>query len=113
MLFGLTGTTLYYVLQNVGLTLTSVSSTVLILSIIPALTTILAVILLKEHYRQEPDHRHYPGDGGRSAGKHPGRAKRNVRAPAAGQPADLHQRAVVGDLHHPGAQDVQRASRHW
>ena len=48
MLFGLTGTTLYYVLQNVGLTLTSVSSTVLILSIIPALTTILAVIFLKE-----------------------------------------------------------------
>ncbi len=35
MLFGLTGTTLYYVLQNVGLTLTSVSSTVLILSSVP------------------------------------------------------------------------------
>jgi drug/metabolite transporter (DMT)-like permease len=48
MLFGLTGTTLYYVLQNVGLTLTSVSSTVLILASVPALTTILAVIFLKE-----------------------------------------------------------------
>lgn len=48
MLFGLTGTTLYYVLQNVGLTMTSVSSTVLILSVVPALTTVLAVIFLKE-----------------------------------------------------------------
>lgn len=48
MLFGLTGTTLYYALQNVGLTLTSVSSTVLILSIVPALTSVLAVIFLKE-----------------------------------------------------------------
>ena len=48
MLYGLTGTTLYYALQNIGLTYTSVSSTVLILSIVPALTTVLAVIFLKE-----------------------------------------------------------------
>ncbi len=46
--FGLTGTTLYYALQNVGMTLTSVSSTVLILSSVPALTAVLAVIFLKE-----------------------------------------------------------------
>jgi drug/metabolite transporter (DMT)-like permease len=48
MLFGLTGTTLYYALQNLGMTFTSVSSTSLILSIVPVLTTILAVIFLKE-----------------------------------------------------------------
>ncbi len=48
MLFGLTGTTLYYAFQNIGMTYTSVSSTVLILAIVPALTTILAVIFLKE-----------------------------------------------------------------
>lgn len=49
LLFGLTGTTLYYGLQNVGLTYTSVSSTVLILASVPALTTLLAVIFLGEH----------------------------------------------------------------
>jgi drug/metabolite transporter (DMT)-like permease len=48
ILFGLTGTTLYYALQNVGMTYTSVSSTSLILSITPALTTLLAVLFLKE-----------------------------------------------------------------
>jgi drug/metabolite transporter (DMT)-like permease len=48
MLFGLTGTTLYYALQNVGLNYTSVSSTVLILAIVPAITAVLAVIFLKE-----------------------------------------------------------------
>jgi len=48
ILFGLTGTTLYYALQNVGMTYTSVSSTVLILSIVPALTSVLAVVFLKE-----------------------------------------------------------------
>lgn len=48
VLFGLTGTTLYYILQNYGLSLTTVSATTLILSIVPALTTILAVIFLKE-----------------------------------------------------------------
>ncbi len=48
VLFGLTGTTLYYALQNVGMTFTSVSSTSLILAIVPALTTLLAVIFLKE-----------------------------------------------------------------
>ncbi|MCE1252506.1 MAG: DMT family transporter [Anaerolineae bacterium] len=46
--FGLTGTTLYYALQNLGLSYTSVSSTVLILSIVPAVTAVLAVIFLKE-----------------------------------------------------------------
>jgi len=51
MLFGLTGTTLYYALQNVGMTFTSVSSTVLILAIVPALTTALAVLILKESLR--------------------------------------------------------------
>ncbi|NPV40839.1 MAG: DMT family transporter [Anaerolineae bacterium] len=48
LLFGLTGTTLYYALQNVGMTFTSVSSTSLILASVPALTTLLAVIFLKE-----------------------------------------------------------------
>ena len=48
MLFGLTGTTLYYALQNIGLTYTTVSSTALILAILPATTTVLAVIFLKE-----------------------------------------------------------------
>lgn len=49
LLFGLTGTTLYYALQNAGLNYTSVSSASLILSIIPAITAVLAVIFLKEH----------------------------------------------------------------
>jgi drug/metabolite transporter (DMT)-like permease len=49
LLFGLTGTTLFYALQNIGLNLTSVSSTVLILSIVPAITALLAVLFLKEH----------------------------------------------------------------
>jgi drug/metabolite transporter (DMT)-like permease len=49
MLFGLTGTTLYYALQNVGMNLTSISSTSLILAIGPVLTAILAGIFLKEH----------------------------------------------------------------
>lgn len=48
MLFGLTGTTLYYALQNVGMNLTSITSTSLILSIGPVLTAVLAVIFLKE-----------------------------------------------------------------
>jgi drug/metabolite transporter (DMT)-like permease len=48
ILFGLTGTVLYYTLLNIGMTYTSVSSTSMILAIIPALTTILAVIFLKE-----------------------------------------------------------------
>jgi len=48
MLFGLTGTTLYSSLENTGMSLTSVTSTALILAIIPALTTVLAVIFLKE-----------------------------------------------------------------
>jgi drug/metabolite transporter (DMT)-like permease len=48
LLFGLTGTTLYYALQNVGLKYTSISSTVLILSIVPVITAILARIFLKE-----------------------------------------------------------------
>ena len=48
MLFGLTGTTLYYALQNLGMSFTSVSSTSLILSIVPVLTAVLAVIFLKE-----------------------------------------------------------------
>jgi drug/metabolite transporter (DMT)-like permease len=48
MLFGLTGTTLYSSFENTGISLTSVTSTALILAIIPALTTVLAVIFLKE-----------------------------------------------------------------
>jgi len=53
MLFGLTGTTLYYALQNVGMTFTSVSSTSLILASVPALTTLLAVIFLKERLKRK------------------------------------------------------------
>ena len=48
LLLGLTGTTLFYTFQNVGLNYTSVSSTVLIQSSTPAMTAILAVIFLKE-----------------------------------------------------------------
>ena len=48
MLFGLTGTALYYSLQNLGMSFTSVSSTSLILSIVPVLTAIFAVIFLNE-----------------------------------------------------------------
>ncbi len=48
LLFGLTGTTLFYAFQNLGLAYTSVSSTVLIQSGIPAITAVLAVIFLKE-----------------------------------------------------------------
>ena len=48
MLFALTGTTLYYGLENSGMVYTSISSTALILAIIPALTTVLAVVVLKE-----------------------------------------------------------------
>jgi len=51
MLFGLTGTTLYYALQNVGMTFIPVSTTVLILASVPGLTTLLAVIFLKERIR--------------------------------------------------------------
>ena len=52
MLFGLTGTTLYYALQNLGLNYTSVSNSVLILSITPVITALLAVIFLKEHLKK-------------------------------------------------------------
>lgn len=52
ILFGLTGMMLFHALQNLGLTFTSASSTVLILSIIPVLTTIFAVIFLKEKLLQ-------------------------------------------------------------
>lgn len=48
LLFGLTGTALYYSLQNLGMSYTSVSSTSLILSIVPVLTAVFAVIFLKE-----------------------------------------------------------------
>jgi drug/metabolite transporter (DMT)-like permease len=48
LLFGLTGTTLFYAFQNLGLAYTSVSSTVLIQSGIPAITAVLAVLFLKE-----------------------------------------------------------------
>ncbi len=48
MLFALTGTSLYYGLENSGMVYTSISSTALILAIIPALTTVLAVVVLKE-----------------------------------------------------------------
>jgi drug/metabolite transporter (DMT)-like permease len=48
LLFGLTGTTLFYAFQNIGLNYTSVSSTVLIQSSTPAITALLAVFFLKE-----------------------------------------------------------------
>ena len=48
VLFGLTGVALFYGLQNVGLEFTSVSSTVLIQSIIPVITVVLAVLFLRE-----------------------------------------------------------------
>lgn len=48
LLFGLTGTALYYALQNLGMSYTSVSSTSLILSIVPVLTAVFAVIFLRE-----------------------------------------------------------------
>jgi drug/metabolite transporter (DMT)-like permease len=48
LFFGLTGTALYFALQNLGMSFTSVSSTSLILSIVPVLTAVLAVIFLKE-----------------------------------------------------------------
>jgi drug/metabolite transporter (DMT)-like permease len=48
ILFGLTGTTLYFALQNLGLNLTSISSASLILSIGPVITSVMAVIFLKE-----------------------------------------------------------------
>ena len=48
LLFGLTGTTLFYALQNLGLNYTSITSTVLIQASIPAVTVLLAVIILKE-----------------------------------------------------------------
>ncbi len=46
--FGLTGVALFYGLQNLGLTYTSAMNTTLVLSIVPAVTTLLAVLLLKE-----------------------------------------------------------------
>lgn len=48
LLLGLTGTALFYTLQNVGLNNTSISSTVLIQSCTPALTAGLAVVFLHE-----------------------------------------------------------------
>jgi drug/metabolite transporter (DMT)-like permease len=48
LLFGLTGTTLYFAFQNLGMNYTSVTSTSLILAIVPVLTSIFAVIFLKE-----------------------------------------------------------------
>jgi len=49
LLFGLTGVVLYYTLQNLGLLYTSAVNTVLVLTIIPAVTALLAVWLLHEH----------------------------------------------------------------
>jgi len=49
--FGLTGVTLFYVLQNVGLAYTSATSAVLILTIVPAVTALFAVWLLGERLR--------------------------------------------------------------
>jgi drug/metabolite transporter (DMT)-like permease len=46
--FGLTGVVLYYTLQNVGLVYTSALGTALVLSIIPAVTALLAAWLLNE-----------------------------------------------------------------
>jgi drug/metabolite transporter (DMT)-like permease len=48
LLFGLTGIALFYGLQNAGLKFTSITSTVLIQSSIPAITAILAAWILKE-----------------------------------------------------------------
>jgi drug/metabolite transporter (DMT)-like permease len=52
--FGLSGVALYYSLQNLGLVYTSAVNTVLVLTIIPAVTALLAVWLLHErlHTRQ-------------------------------------------------------------
>ena len=47
-LYGLTGVALFYSFQNIGLKFTSVSSTVLIQSGVPAMTALLAVIFLRE-----------------------------------------------------------------
>lgn len=46
--FGLTGVALYYGLQNLGLLFTSSANAVLVLSIIPAVTALLAMWLLRE-----------------------------------------------------------------
>lgn len=48
LLLGLTGTALFYTFQNLGLSDTTVSSTVLVQSSTPAITAILAVLFLKE-----------------------------------------------------------------
>ncbi len=48
LLLGLTGTALFYTFQNLGLSNTTVSSTVLVQSSTPAITAILAGLFLKE-----------------------------------------------------------------
>jgi drug/metabolite transporter (DMT)-like permease len=52
LLYGLTGVAMFYALQNAGLNYTSVTNTVMILASIPALTTVLAVIFLREKLNQ-------------------------------------------------------------
>ena len=49
LLFGLTGIALYFGTLNLGLVFTSVSSAALIQAGIPAVTTLLSVLFLKEH----------------------------------------------------------------
>ena len=48
LLFGLTGIALYIAMTNVGLVFTSASSAALVQASIPAVTTLLSVLLLKE-----------------------------------------------------------------
>ncbi|MBR5638225.1 MAG: DMT family transporter [Muribaculaceae bacterium] len=50
LLCGLTGGTLYFVLQNVALNMTLLSDVVIVIAINPLLTTILAAIFLKEEH---------------------------------------------------------------
>jgi len=49
LLFGLTGIALYIAMTNVGLVYTAASSAALVQAAIPAVTTLLSVLLLKEH----------------------------------------------------------------
>src|SRR6266702_4030901 len=49
LLFGLTGIALYIAMTNVGLVYPAASSAALVQAAIPAVTTLLSVLLLKEH----------------------------------------------------------------
>ncbi|MHB0857683.1 MAG: DMT family transporter [Anaerolineae bacterium] len=49
--FGLTGVALYYIFQNLSLQYTTAVHTVLVQSMLPAVTAVLAVVVLKERLR--------------------------------------------------------------